>query len=72
MEGSDHGDDIQMLEAGEFSPQVSSDTTEENLASVQKFVAVCVTVLMICSLVYIGTIDLSSGRSSTRIPGNIY
>lgn len=70
MEGSDHGDDIQMLEAGEFSPQVSSDTTEENLASVQKFVAVCVTVLMICSLVYIGTIVFGGDGFVTYRPGD--
>ncbi|RJU82561.1 MAG: hypothetical protein DWC09_01775 [Candidatus Poseidoniales archaeon] len=70
MEGSDHGDDIQMLEAGEFSPQVSSDATEENLASVQKFVAVCVTVLMICSLVYIGTIVFGGDGFVTYRPGD--
>ena len=70
MEGSDHGDDIQMLEAGEFPPQVSSDATEENLASVQKFVAVCVTVLMICSLVYIGTIVFGGDGFVTYRPGD--
>ena len=56
MDNSEQGDDIQLMETSDFPSQISNDMTEENLASVQKFVAVCVTVLMICSMIYIGTI----------------
>jgi len=70
MDNSEQGDDIQLMEASDFPSQISNDMTEENLASVQKFVAVCVTVLMICSMIYIGTILFGGDGFVTYRPGD--
>ena len=70
MDNSEQGDDIQLMETSDFPSQISNDMTEENLASVQKFVAVCVTVLMICSMIYIGTILFGGDGFVTYRPGD--
>lgn len=49
---------------------IQPDTTDAGLDSVQRFVAVCVVVLMACSMIYIGAILFGNEGFVTYRPGN--
>lgn len=59
-----------VFETPDVPIMATSDAAEENLASVQKFVAVGVGILMLCSMIYIGTILFAGDGFVTYRPGD--
>ena len=65
MKSPEESNEEYAFEVQDIPLTATTDATEENLASVQKFVAVGVSILMLCSMIYIGTL-LFSGDQEKR------